>query len=128
MTRGLPIGIVAGGLFVHALDAPHLVRPDQLRAAASVTEGALEIVRYDTQRRDRADNFYQRISDAPWIVGNGTDTTIAFGSHVLLLGDCTNAPPGASYFANFGNALCFWRDSGQLADCPPPSPACRHGR
>jgi hypothetical protein len=31
-------------------------------------------------------------------------------------------------FANIGNHLCFWRDTGARVGCPAPEPECEGGK
>jgi hypothetical protein len=45
-------------------------------------------------------------------------------SRDILIGDYTDAPRERDGFVNIKNKLCFWRDSGERADCPPPEPEC----
>jgi hypothetical protein len=43
------------------------------------------------------------------------------GSRCILLGDNTQTPsPDSDGFVNIDNRLCFWRDTGEIAECPPP--------
>lgn len=47
------------------------------------------------------------------------------GSDDVLVGACTATPtPRTSGFVNIANKLCFWRESGERVDCPPPEPDC----
>lgn len=42
----------------------------------------------------------------------------------IAIGDYTRLPEGSSGFVNIGNKICFWRDTKQWADCPPPELEC----
>ena len=47
------------------------------------------------------------------------------GRNDILIGICTRLPtPTTNDFVNIGNKLCFWRTTGERADCPPLVPEC----
>lgn len=47
------------------------------------------------------------------------------GSRNILVGNYTSMPTASTNdFVNIANRLCFWRDTGQRVDCPPPEPDC----
>ena len=53
-------------------------------------------------------------------------TSFLFGDNNILVGAYTSVPSATiSGFVNLGNALCFWRDTGERVDCPPPEPGCK---
>lgn len=134
-----PIACVLGGmLFAHGLDAPHLVRPDQLRDAANVIQGAvIAVMHYDhpgasVSRHIPVDGQAVLIKDTapPLLVGSWNLAVGSFAgasmttqNRAIALGSCTAVRLGDG-FVNLGNRLCFWRDTGTIVDCPPPEPEC----
>jgi hypothetical protein len=57
-------------------------------------------------------------------IGRCSGASLTTESHDLLIGAYTSAPKGKDGFVNIGNKLCFWRDSGATATCPPPEAEC----
>ena len=132
MQKALIGAFAVGFLTARWVDTSRIVTPDQLRAVADVTQGAIIIATKITRNRanETAISPIAGTIDDHWldqgswnmIVGMCAGMTLTTQSHTLLLGDRTAA--SGSNFANFGNKLCFWRDSGERADCPPPEPEC----
>ena len=58
------------------------------------------------------------------VVGACAGRAITVESDVILVGDHTDIPKGASGFVNIGNRLCFWRTTGERTECPPPVVGC----
>jgi hypothetical protein len=59
-------------------------------------------------------------------IGHCSGASLTSESGDMLIGDYTSAPKGKDGFVNIGNKLCFWRDNGDTATCPPPEPECVH--
>lgn len=57
-------------------------------------------------------------------VGHCSGATLRTESDDILVGDYTAAPRDKDGFVNIANRLCFWRNSGERVDCPPPEPEC----
>lgn len=54
-------------------------------------------------------------------IGRNSGRTMRLGSRCILLGDNTLTPtPDSDGFVNIDNRLCFWRDTGEIAECPAP--------
>ena len=59
------------------------------------------------------------------IIGIHAGEYLTIGNDNLLLGSCTSTPtPETSHFVNIANKLCFWRNTGEKAECPKPFPGC----
>ena len=56
--------------------------------------------------------------------GHCSGASLMEESDDLLIGDYTAAPLHKNGFVNIENKLCFWRETGKRADCPPPEPEC----
>ena len=56
--------------------------------------------------------------------GHCSGASLMEESNDLLIGDYTAAPLHKNGFVNIENKLCFWRETGKRADCPPPEPEC----
>lgn len=68
-----------------------------------------------------------KIGNRNVIVGACSGISLEEGSSNLLVGDHTATPtPFTSGFVNLGNKLCFWRETGAQADCPPPEKSCEY--
>jgi hypothetical protein len=80
-------------------------------------------VRRDDDRRSDFIPVESTVFSGHWDVTVGTCAGhyLSGGSYNILLGDFTRAPkPDSSYFVNMGNKVCWWRDTGKRAPCPPP--------
>lgn len=128
MKRVILIGLLlATGGGVHVYD--EYSQRAALRATADVVHGAIWLSnRYasrDAQRLMQADGTtfvpIQQAAPTEWAVAVGNCAgCMAIGNRDLLLGDGTQAPNDQPGFVNFGNRLCFWRDSGEVVSCPAP--------
>ena len=59
-----------------------------------------------------------------YAIGRCAGASLENASRAFLIGDYTAAPSGSDGFVNIANRLCFWRDTGETVDCPPPEPEC----
>lgn len=118
---------MVGALFAHAIDAPHMIYPQEVRDMANVVHGAL-IIADSAIPPDPVNHAIRVGSDCrhnsmsgSWnmVVGGFSGCNLTDESRALLLGDNTESPRGDG-FVNFGNSVCFWRFTGLRAKCPAP--------
>lgn len=57
-------------------------------------------------------------------LGKCAGASVTRGRRLLLVGAYTSAPANADGFVNLGNVWCFWFDTNQRVDCPPPESEC----
>lgn len=114
------LGVAVGAALMHLHDEAHYLSANDFRTIATVTDGAIRLTQ-PWMRRSSADQFMT----GSWntVVGNCAGTSLTDQNNTLLLGDRTAAPKGDG-FVNFGGVVCFWRDAGIRAPCPPPEPDC----
>ena|ERR1700728_2851117 len=66
-------------------------------------------------------NALNHVTHGKRTIGIGRNAGYYFraGSRCILLGDNTLTPtPDCDGFVNIDNRLCFWRDTGEIAECP----------
>jgi hypothetical protein len=130
MTRFALAAIIVGTATLacgatHAIDAYNT--SSALRTIADVTQGAIYLTGRHASEAPGADASVKLISEpiahppvAEWVVIVGDYAgTRPVGSFDILLGDHTQAPDARPGFVNFGNKVCYWRDTGRRVACPP---------